>query len=407
MSVPERKPETISHDRVIIPAKPENYAEVRHLILQGTQREIGFALGQYSRERLGVKLQEYADPIYGRAREEYLRHNLPSLAERAEGVAEAFGIQSGGHRYDTTSLPIGFGSFGCSAVYFPPSTTTDGHALVARNFDFYTVSFMEMLTNQPQPNEPRIGTQSFIAEFYPDKGPASIQTACFDFLNFPLDGLNEHGLFATFLVDQQGPGEPIPLVGGQDSGLSEMQVTALLMNRCDSIESAKKVLLQNRIFMPFEAIHWLIATPDGRSTIFEIDGKTGQYVFVDGKPGRPQVMTNHAVHLYPAVDTFPQVDEKAEYDTFNRYRRLTEAVNKHRGKFNVDDCFEIMSLVYGAADDAAEAGAKSAFPIRTLWTMVADLTAKTISVKYYLRDEPVDGRINLALSGPFSFRLSA
>ena len=309
-----------------------------------------------------------------------------------------------------TSLPFGLGSFGCSAFIIPPDLTVNGHPLVARNLDFYIVSAREMVTGKPSPNDPNLFSRSFLAEFYPESEFASIQTTGADFLNFPFDGVNEHGLFSTVLVDQQGPGEAAPFTGGQDCGLSAMQVVALLMNKCRTVEEAKMVLLQNRIFMSLEANHWLIADAHGASTIFEIDGKSGQYFFVDGEPGKPQVITNHAVHRWPTVNTFPSVDPKADYNSFNRYSLLADSIKSHSGKFSVEDCFDIISEVFGHSDDSEEAGAKSPYPVRTLWTFVMDLADKNITVKYFLRDDPAtkgSPDLKLEMTDPLSVRLAA
>ena len=406
-----KEPQILSRDQIIVPASNQNYMEVRHLVLQGSNREIGFALGNYARNRLGVaKLGSYREPIYGRARQEYLKHNFPSLLQRSIGVADAFGLDEGETRYDTTSLLFDFGAFGCSAIFFPPNLTANGHPLVARNLDFYIVSAREMVTGKSSPNEPNIFSRSFIAEFYPESEFASLQTTGPDFLNFPFDGVNEHGLFSTVLVDQQGPGEADPFTGGRDSGLSGMQVVALLMNKCKTVEEAKTVLLQNKIYMPFEAMHWLVADAHGLSTIFEIDGKSGQYYFIDGMPGKPQVITNHAVHCYPRVDTFSSVESEATYNTFTRYCLLIDLISGHSGKFSTEDCFNIMSKVYGRAQDAEEVGAKSPFPMRTLWTLVADIAERKISIKYFLRDDPAtEGQddLKLEMTDPFTVRLPA
>lgn len=408
-SMPSKKPQILSQDRTIVPKDEQNYMEVRHLVLQGSDYEIGFTLGDYAQRKLDVKeLKTYRDPIYGEARQQYLKRNFPALLERSKGVADAYSLEDGEMRFDTTSLPYSIGSFACAAISFPPNVTSNGNALVARNYEFYTVSALEIFTGKSVPNEPKLNSQCFIAELYPDAGFSSMQTTGFDLLNFPLDGINEKGLFATMLVDQQGPGEEIPFTGGQDSGLSGMQVVAMLMNQCEGIKDIKKALLQNRIFMPMEAIHWLIADASGTSTIFEIDAKTGQYFFVDGEPGKPQVITNHAVHVHPTVETFPSVDPKANYNTFNRYRILTDAINQHRGTFSVDDCFNILSKVYGRSNDSEEAGAKSPYPIRTLWTFVMDLTDKNIIIKYYLRDDPAyksNNDVRLVFADPISVQL--
>jgi len=397
-------------DEALIPDAPENFQQTRHLVLRGSNRDIGRTLAEIARRDLGVdKLAKYADSIYGEARRTYLKDNFAALYERSLGVADAFGLAEDDTRFDTTTLPYDLGSLACSSVCFPPNTTANGHTLVSRNMEWYTVSAVELLTGKKAPQAPVMGKHGFIAEFYPDQDCASMQTTFMELLNFPMDGINEHGLSATALVDQQGRGQPIPGVGGHDAGLSTMHVISLLMTQCKTVREAKLMILRQRIFFPVEALHWVISDPTGASTIFEADSRTGEYVFVDGNEGKPQVCTNHALHVYPTPASFPQTDPKANYNTFNRFRTLQDAVDSRQDKFTVDDCFQILSKVYGATDDAEEAGAHNPYPIRTLWTFVMDLTDRTIYIKYYLRDaSKIEGTkgVNLLLTDPIKIRLS-
>ena len=403
------KGQVLVKDEALIPDATENFQEIRHLVLRGSNRDIGRTLAEIARRDLGVsKLAKYADSTYGEARRIYLKDNFAALYERSLGVADAFGLAEDDTNFDTTTLPYDLGSLACSSVCYPPNTTANGHTLLSRNMEWYTVSALELLTGKKDPQAPVMGKHGFIAEFYPHGGYASMQTTFMEFLNFPFDGINEHGLSATALVDQQGRGEPIPGVGGHDAGLSTMHVISLLMAQCKTVREAKLMILRQRIFFPVEALHWVISDPTGASTIFEADSRTGEYVFVDGNEGKPQVCTNHAVHLYPTPASFPQTDPKANYNTFNRFRTLQDAVDSHQDKFTVDDCFQIMSKVYGATDDAEEAGAHNPYPIRTLWTLVMDLTDRTIYIKYYLRDaNKIEGTkdVNLLLTDPIKIRL--
>ena len=405
------KGQVLVKDEALVPEAPENYQEVRHLVLRGSSRDIGRALAEIARRDLGVsRLAKYTDSIYGEARRIYLKDNFPSLYERSLGVGDAFGLAEDDTSFDTTTLPYDLGSFACSSVCYPPNTTANGHTLVSRNYEWYTVSAAELFTGKKDPEEPLMGKHAFIAELYPDEGYASMQTTDMELLNFPLDGINEHGLFGTFLVDQQGLQELTPVAGVRNSGLSSAHVTSLLMTQCKTVREAKLMILQQRIFFPGEAIHWLLTDATGASTIFETDSKTGEYVFVDGVEGKPQVMTNHAVHVYPTPASFPETDPKASYNTFNRFRILQDAVDSHQGRFTVDDCFQIQSKVYGATDDAEEAGAHVPHPcpMRTMWTFVMDLTDRTIYIRYYLRDAGrIEGTkdVNLLLTDPFKIRL--
>jgi len=69
-----------------------NYTEVRHIILKGTNEQIGKAL-DYS-----VIPSRYADPIYAKARLIYMQKSYSAFYERMKGAAEAYNVSLGGDR---------------------------------------------------------------------------------------------------------------------------------------------------------------------------------------------------------------------------------------------------------------------------------------------------------------------
>src|SRR4029079_3204428 len=80
----------VQEDRIIA-GGPKNSLEVRHLVLKGTNVEIGRALAEIAKERYGVRLDRVRDPVQARAQRRFLERNDPILLERMRGVAEAFG----------------------------------------------------------------------------------------------------------------------------------------------------------------------------------------------------------------------------------------------------------------------------------------------------------------------------
>src|SRR5688572_21666160 len=63
----------------IIAGGPDDALEVRHLVLRGTNEEIGRALAEIAKERYGVRLTA-RDPVEVRAQCEFLERNAPSTA---------------------------------------------------------------------------------------------------------------------------------------------------------------------------------------------------------------------------------------------------------------------------------------------------------------------------------------
>src|SRR5262245_523025 len=82
--------EVIQVDRVIA-GGPGDSLEVRHLVLRGTNEQIGRALAEIAKERYGARLQASRDPLQARAQRTFLERNDPILLERMRGVAAAFG----------------------------------------------------------------------------------------------------------------------------------------------------------------------------------------------------------------------------------------------------------------------------------------------------------------------------
>ena len=54
-------------DEVLIPKAPDQAMEVRHIVIKGSNQEIGKALGDIAQKWLNVKLSKYAGPLYAEA----------------------------------------------------------------------------------------------------------------------------------------------------------------------------------------------------------------------------------------------------------------------------------------------------------------------------------------------------
>ncbi len=384
----------ILKNKILIPKRSNDYMEVRSLAVKGSNFEIGKDLAEIGMKKYGVKLEKYKDAVYGKARQSYMRRNVPVLADRARGVADAFGLRPEDTMYDTTMLPFDGGEAACSAIYFPPSVTENNHPYICRNLDWYKASVAEMvevLTGIK--GEP--GNKSFsrvvAVECYPEDGCKTLQLGSHDLLNPFIDGFNEKGLFVTMLVDLQGVNTPmIPSGGGRNTGMSFSQLPPMLLNKCATVEEAKLEILQQRVYFPFRGEHFLIGDLEGNVTLFEVDGRSGLYYFSDGKPNEPFVVTNHAIHLYPDPSTFPKYDPDEEYNSFNRWNRLAEYLKNHDGVYAKEDMREAMSLVYDHYRDVKAAGGALPFPGRTLWTYVADLQEREMEVKFYRYDGPAE-----------------
>src|SRR3954452_2312301 len=75
----------------VVAGGPKDFLEVRHLVLKGTNEQIGRALATIARERFDVGAPPSSDPLRTRAQRKYAERNYPILADRMRGAAAAFG----------------------------------------------------------------------------------------------------------------------------------------------------------------------------------------------------------------------------------------------------------------------------------------------------------------------------
>jgi len=397
-------------NEVLVAKEPDTYLEVRHIVLRGTNEEIGKALGDIAQEWLGIKkLGPYAEPIYAEARRQYLKKNYPILLERMKGVAKSYGLSPTDNTYVTSGLyyDISIAPPSCSAVFFPAVSTTNGHSLLGHNIDFHTATLREMMGLKRIEGDHNLYSRDFILELYPDKGYPSIVVGALDLLNGFQGGMNSEGLIVALLEDDLGtPSTDINPLGDDVGGLNMLQLDRLILDTCATVEEAKVAILNSKLVAGFLPGHLQICDRSGKAFIFDISPKDFSYHFTENN-GQPQVITNHSIFLYPDISKFPPYSPKGTYNTFYRYVKLADYVKGHQGKFSPADIKEAMSLVYAHTTDIAERSV-GPLPHRTLWTMLYDINERSIEVKFYLKDGPIDpatGDPSLVFTEPFRFKL--
>lgn len=393
-------------NEIIVPRGPDNYMEIRHLVLEGSNRQIGMALGDIAQDSYGVsRLMPYASPIYARAHHEYMEQNYPMLLDRMRGVAESYGLSDEDLSSNTSDLIYCMGPLGCSTVYIPGAFTATGRPLAGRTTDFYTARFSEFVGLGSDPKSPYMYSQSFVIERYPDEGHASLVLGGLDLLSGITDGMNSQGLAVVFLADNNATS-----VATRDltkpAGLSDEQLAHLLLETCATVEEAKVAVLRNKFYMQFDGSHLMVSDARGDSTIVELSEKDYSIQFTDND-GKSQVMTNHSAWEYADESTFPEIPAGARYNSFYRYKVLSDYIASYQGEFSSDDVAYAMSLVYANTTDSSE-GAAFDLPVRTLWLAVFDHSERSIMAKFYLRDGPGEspaGGPELLFTEPIEFKL--
>jgi hypothetical protein len=293
---------------------------------------------------------------------QWQKQNWPEAYARAKGVASWFKqvtptFDPSSLNYDMDVAP------GCSVVFYPGSSVSNGHAVLSRNYDFTTLTFAEMI-GRPKPKNARPSTgDPYVIEMHPDKGYASLYIAAYDLLSGCIDGINEKGVAVALLADDQArdrkPSEGI--------GLSEIRLTRFVLDRCATADEARKLLAKAPFNYSFVPCHYMICDAKGDSFVWEITPDLKRRFVTDGR-GKPQIVTNHLLAQYDST-ALPQGN------SFDRFRRLQKEIASRRGRVTPEEASTINSCV------AVQPGP---WPSATLWHSVYDLRERSLKVSFWL-----------------------
>jgi hypothetical protein len=365
-------------NREVVAGGAGDFMTVHHLDAAGSQAEIGRALAEEAGDRYGWRPVP-ADPAIGRARRAWFQRHWPQHHARMTGAAAAAGVdldRDEVHVDGLTGLPDGSG---CSAAWCAPSATTEGHGLVGRNYDFFTVGWEQMfalMSGQPGPeHEPAVASRPYVITSVPDDGPATTVITMNE-LDGCMEGINEHGLAVALLIaDAETAGEPVQ--AGPQVGISSVQLPRFVLDTCRTVEEAQQALLAAKQYDLGTPLHYLIADASGRAFVWEhTAGGVEHIVEADGEA---LCVTNHPLHrrVDPAN---PPRDNEETMLTHQRLETLTERTKS--GPMSASRLREALDEV---RCDALRAGN---YPIRTLWRTVFDLDDRTMSTRFYLGDTP-------------------
>jgi len=368
--------DVVQQDRIIA-GGPNDSLEVRHLVLRGTNEQIGRALAQIAKERYGVRLDS-RDSSQMRAQRKFLERNYPILLDRMRGVAAEFGKSIEEDAWDFTTLGFIDLRAGCSIAHLPPSATANGKSVVSRDYDFTTgaLSFGFLEPGMLHPT-----ARPYLLELHPDKGYASIAMVAYDLLSGVLDGINSEGLTVTLAMDNtlfsKFATEP---TRGPAVGLGELQTLRLLLDTCATVEEAKQTLLATKQYYQYIPIHYLIADRTGNAFVWEYSESHNKEYVIES-PGQPLVMTNFTLHKQ-LEDGKPPSPDKARA-VCKRYAYLSEKLATQ----NLDDKV-IRGFHQNVDAQMSQAADPSQPPERTFWHAFYYPEERKVRLSYYLRDEP-------------------
>src|SRR5262245_59482648 len=285
----------IQQDRVVA-GGPKEFQEVRHLVLKGTNYEIGQALAVIGQERFQLKPTPAGDGLRVRAQRKYLEKNYPILYDRMRGVAAAFGQRLTDDAWDLSGLTYLLKlQAGCSVMHFPPAVTADGRGIVSRDYDFTTGTIDGRV---PPDGELPCTARPYVIEMRPERGYASLSLCSYDLLSGVLDGINSEGLTVALLADDELASK-FKMEPAMDSGvgLGVQQVLRMLLDTCANVDEAKEALLTTKQFYEFIPCHYLVADRHGRAFVWEYSQAHNKEHIIEN-PGRPLVTTNFSLHRH-------------------------------------------------------------------------------------------------------------
>ena len=315
-----------------------------------------------------------------RVRRRWFAANHPAHLRRMRGIAEHFGLDP-----DDTGLTWDWlGTYdvpaGCSVAFYPGAGTKDGHGLLARNFDFPTATFTQLMGLPPLPGERPLAADPWVVELHPDDGYASVVVGIMDLMG-AMDGINDAGLTVALLADNETP-EPEP-TGAPQVGLSEQQVVRYLLDSCATVEEAKEALLAAKHYYFFTPCHFVVADRSGDAFVWEHSPRRNRELIVTPIPGRragwcAPTTSCTAGPTRPScpLDSGP-IGTAAM--TYERWRTLQSAL----GDGAIVDRTEIREQFAAVSFRAPVVEA------RTFWHALYDVDEAAMDVSFFLRD--VDG----------------
>jgi predicted choloylglycine hydrolase len=375
----------------IIAGSESDFMVVRHVILRGTNYEIGLQMASFAQAN-GISITPAQDRTVNKLRRHYLREVYPAYYERMRGLADGFGKDVEDDEWDFSLLwqPMVM-DIGCSVVYCPKSVMDNGHGILCRNYDFTTGTITGQL---PEPGHLPVQSRPILFELHPDVGYASLAMCDFELLGGVLDGINSQGLTVAIAADDETMGK-YGRQTGNEVGLHELLSMRYLLDNCADVQEAKEAMLTLKHFYAFMPCHYLIADKHGDSFIFEFSSQRNQCHISEGNG--PLIMTNHPVYSHANIEELP------EGWSYDRYRALQDAMSRKK-QYTGTDLIAVLSSVQPKSPTPENS---QRAPSRTLWNALYDSDDQSLKIRFYLGEtRQANDELVLKYSEPIIIRLT-
>jgi Acyl-coenzyme A:6-aminopenicillanic acid acyl-transferase len=361
----------------VLAGGPTDFMTVRHLAVRGSQREIGRALALEAREHF-PDASVGVEPALNRARRRWVERSWPEHFRRMEGIADVMGVDLLDDAVNPMDLPAVPFAPGCSVVWCPPGTADDGHARIARNFDFRTDSAFDVVGVPSELVQPPMMSAPYVIETSPtDGGLAAIVLVGCDFSGC-FEGINEAGLAVALLADDEST--TLRPAMQLQAGVYETQLPRLVLDQCRDVSEAIEVLRCTKQYDNLFSCHYVFADRHGDAFVWERDTHNAEHVV--RATNTPLCVTNYLLHRYESIAALPSDDP-------NRPDAFPFTVGKYERARTLDRAVGGVSQLTAA--DLAAALDEVAVPVevpgaRTLWQTIFDLEERSMTVRCYLGD---------------------
>jgi hypothetical protein len=349
---------------------------VHHLVLTGSQTDIGRELAEVARQEAGWRPAAALDRARNRARRRWFERHWPEHHARMVGVAAAFGQDVEDDRFDFSYVMAEPVAPACSAVWCSAAVSTDGRARVGRNLDFTTRTVSELFGRAPAPAEPPVFARPYVVETRPAMGTAAVVTTVGD-LTGCVDGVNEHGLVVALLSDDESP---VRRPAGQpQAGLYEMHVARYLLDRCTSAEEALDALYGTKQYDEWAVAHYLVAD-ETRAFVWERVLHNAEQV-VHQEQGRLCVTNFLLFERGPLAAPESDGANPGLDNSCRRSRRLVDGLRADRLTPE-----QLWGLLEGVCADRSQDEWQPENRVRTLWHNQFDPAQRSVEYEFYLGD---------------------
>ncbi|NHK30567.1 MAG: linear amide C-N hydrolase [Asgard group archaeon] len=337
----------------------EEALTIRYLALKGSNFDIGKKLAEIAVKNHGVELNALRSTSseQSQALKNYFEKNFPIYHQRMQGIAAAFKADFEDNEYDFSALPYNSdlpAQIGCSSIFIPPEYSETKEGILSRNYDFPLVTLADLLqlpiTEEQRKTMKPMMAEPYIIELQPeDDGYNSLCVKSFDFAAGVLDGINSEGLTVCVNGDEIAMGKHFQdgiKFSEQNVGLNELLVMRFILDTCATVDEAKKALKENKHYFTFLPCHYLIADKNGKSFIFEYNYKEQIPHFIEGNK-KPQIMTNHPVHLFPTTTSFPEKSSILDAGTssFQRFNTIAKQLKTNSSVYTLEEIKSICESV--------------------------------------------------------------